>query len=156
MIYDVTLIHAFKYYNCCSIFSSLREVLVHFWFTVRAINCVRNIYKKIKQLIKFSSPRIIPAIILIFIFLRRTHLTSSYLSYRSLTSGVYTLQNNVTGEKYKAYCHMAEIPGCGVGGWTLVMKVNGNKVNEITTAKVLDIIIMYSNFILVCNWPKRP
>ena len=26
------------------------------------------------------------------------------------------------------YCHMTGIDGCGDGGWTLVMKINGNKV----------------------------
>ncbi|XP_028414182.1 uncharacterized skeletal organic matrix protein 5-like [Dendronephthya gigantea] len=28
---------------------------------------------------------------------------------------------------YKVYCHMTDIPGCGVGGWTLVMKLDGTK-----------------------------
>ena len=53
------------------------------------------------------------------------------LLYRSLTNGKYTLQNNVTLEQYEVYCHMDEISECGTGGWTLVMKVNGNKVNTI-------------------------
>jgi hypothetical protein len=26
---------------------------------------------------------------------------------------------------------MTEIPGCGTGGWTLVMKIDGNKVKII-------------------------
>ena len=26
------------------------------------------------------------------------------------------------------YCRMEEIPGCGGGGWTLVLKIDGNKV----------------------------
>ena len=39
-----------------------------------------------------------------------------------------TLQNNVTLEQYEVYCHMDEISGCGKGGWTLVMKVDGNQV----------------------------
>ena len=30
--------------------------------------------------------------------------------------------------KVQVYCHMAEIPGCDGGGWTLVMKINGSKV----------------------------
>ena len=58
--------------------------------------------------------------------------------FRSLTSGVYTLRNNVTQEEYQVYCHMEEIPGCGVGGWTLVMKVDGNKVNSIPSAKLIN------------------
>ena len=30
--------------------------------------------------------------------------------------------------KVQVYCHMTDIPGCGGGGWTLVMKINGSKV----------------------------
>ena len=26
------------------------------------------------------------------------------------------------------YCHMTDIPGCGSGGWTLAMKLDGSKV----------------------------
>ena len=39
--------------------------------------------------------------------------------------------NNDSLEEYQVYCHMTEIPGCGSGGWTLVMKINGTKVNSI-------------------------
>ncbi|CAB4021554.1 Hypothetical predicted protein, partial [Paramuricea clavata] len=46
---------------------------------------------------------------------------------RSLTSGNYRLQNKDSHAKYDVYCHMTEISGCGKGGWTLVMKVNGIK-----------------------------
>ena len=28
------------------------------------------------------------------------------------------------------YCHMDVIPGCGRGGWTLVMKIDGNEVGR--------------------------
>jgi hypothetical protein len=51
--------------------------------------------------------------------------------FRSLTSGKYRLQNKDSHAKYKVYCHMAEISGCGNGGWTLVMKVDGNEVNHV-------------------------
>ena len=54
----------------------------------------------------------------------------NFLLFRSLSSGNYTLQNNVTLEQYDVYCHMDEITGCGKGGWTLVMKVNGKMVNH--------------------------
>lgn len=53
----------------------------------------------------------------------------SYFS--SLSNGVYKLQNNNSLEQYKVYCHMAEIPGCGEGGWTLVMKMYGKQVCEL-------------------------
>ena len=52
------------------------------------------------------------------------------LLFRLLTSGTYTLKSNVTQKKYEVYCHMATISECGSGGWTLVMKVDGNEVNR--------------------------
>ena len=55
---------------------------------------------------------------------------SFVILFRSLTSGTYTLQNNITLEKYEVYCHMAEISGCGKGAWTLVMKMDGSKVKN--------------------------
>jgi len=36
----------------------------------------------------------------------------------------YTLM--VGGRKFQAYCHFGNIPGCGNGPWTMVMKLNGN------------------------------
>jgi len=36
----------------------------------------------------------------------------------------YTLM--VDGRKFPAYCHFGNIPGCGNGPWTMVMKINGN------------------------------
>ncbi|CAB3977854.1 Hypothetical predicted protein [Paramuricea clavata] len=46
---------------------------------------------------------------------------------RSLSNGVYHLQNTDSLEQYQVYCHMTELSECGQGGWTLVMKVDGNK-----------------------------
>ncbi|CAB3985909.1 Hypothetical predicted protein, partial [Paramuricea clavata] len=46
---------------------------------------------------------------------------------RSLNNGVYQLQNTGSLEQYQVYCHMTELSGCGQGGWTLVMKMDGNK-----------------------------
>ena len=52
--------------------------------------------------------------------------------FRSLSNGVYKLRNsNFLKKEYQAYCHMTEISGCGSGGWTLVMKIDGNKVKII-------------------------
>ena len=49
--------------------------------------------------------------------------------FSSLSNGVYQLRNNdFLKKEYQAYCHMTEISGCGSGGWTLVMKIDGNKV----------------------------
>ena len=53
------------------------------------------------------------------------------LLLRSITNGVYTLMNNDSLEEYQVYCHMTEIPECGSGGWTLVMKIDGYKVKII-------------------------
>ena len=50
------------------------------------------------------------------------------MPFRSLDSGVYNLRNNDSLEKYHVYCHMTEISACGSGGWTLVMKIDGNEV----------------------------
>ena len=51
--------------------------------------------------------------------------------YRSLSNGVYHLQNTASLEQYQVYCHMTELSECGQGGWTLAMKVDGNKVRII-------------------------
>ena len=44
----------------------------------------------------------------------------------SLTGVVYEIQLHETSENYSAYCHM--LGQCGGGGWSLVMKIDGNKV----------------------------
>jgi len=51
-----------------------------------------------------------------------------YDTNRLAQSGVYSVfPEGVTGQKVQVYCHMTEIPGCGKGGWTLVMKIDGAK-----------------------------
>ena len=47
---------------------------------------------------------------------------------RSLPNGFYIMQLNISSSPYKVYYHTTDIPGCGGGGWTLVMKVNGDMV----------------------------
>ncbi|XP_028396184.1 uncharacterized protein LOC114520158 [Dendronephthya gigantea] len=44
---------------------------------------------------------------------------------RKAINGVYTLNSIATNQSYDVYCHMANITACGGGGWTLVMKMNG-------------------------------
>ena len=51
--------------------------------------------------------------------------------FSSLSNGIYQLRNYDLLEEYQVYCHMTEISGCGSGGWTLVMKIDGNKVKII-------------------------
>ncbi|XP_066017383.1 uncharacterized skeletal organic matrix protein 5-like [Pocillopora verrucosa] len=41
-------------------------------------------------------------------------------------SGAYYLKTEKGGVAH-TYCHMDVIPGCGGGGWTLVMKIDGNE-----------------------------
>jgi len=47
---------------------------------------------------------------------------------RSKPSGLYNLTNS--NIKWTTNCKMQGIAGCGGGAWTLVMKVNGSKVQE--------------------------
>jgi hypothetical protein len=49
---------------------------------------------------------------------------------RSLSNGVYQLNYRDSPGKYQVYCHMTEINGCEGKGWTLVMKMDGNKVTK--------------------------
>ena len=42
-------------------------------------------------------------------------------------SGAYYLKTEEGGVAH-TYCHMDDIPECGGGGWTLVMKIDGEKV----------------------------
>ena len=51
-----------------------------------------------------------------------------YLFIRKLKNKAYLL--NVDSKQIPVYCHMeaAELGACGGGGWTLVMKIDGNKV----------------------------
>ena len=41
------------------------------------------------------------------------------------TSGVYNLKDG------RHFCRMGDISGCGSGGWTLAIKINGTKVGSI-------------------------
>lgn len=36
---------------------------------------------------------------------------------------------HVGNEQVSIFCHLTDIPGCGGGGWTLVMKTDGSKVH---------------------------
>ncbi|XP_028518236.1 uncharacterized protein LOC110249889 [Exaiptasia diaphana] len=44
---------------------------------------------------------------------------------KSAKSGVYYIKTHRTVTK--VYCYMEDISGCGGGGWTTIMKTNGNK-----------------------------
>ena len=51
-----------------------------------------------------------------------------YLFTRKRENKAYLL--SVESTRIPVYCHMeaAELGGCGGGGWTLVMKIDGKKV----------------------------
>ncbi len=57
------------------------------------------------------------------------------------TSGPYYLRTEEGGVAH-TYCHMEDIAGCGGGGWTLVMKIDGKKVDE---AKISHYLLFLSN-----------
>ena len=59
------------------------------------------------------------------------HTAENYIMslFSSAPNGVYYLQLNENSEIYPAYCHMSNLSSqCGGGGWTLVMKLDGDKV----------------------------
>ena len=60
-----------------------------------------------------------------------------FFSKRSRRSQVYPLMFG--SQKIPVYCHMENF-GCGGGGWTLAMKINGAKVNSLPSKKPLDVV----------------
>ncbi|KAL9985310.1 hypothetical protein ACROYT_G007699 [Oculina patagonica] len=46
---------------------------------------------------------------------------------RIRVDGSFYLRADSPSEHAHVFCHMTPIPGCGDGGWTLVMKIDGNK-----------------------------
>ena len=68
----------------------------------------------------------------------KSKLIVHFFRFSGSKSGAYYLK---TKEPKAAltYCHMEEISGCGGGGWTLVMKINGAKVEKAykTVSKIL-------------------
>ena len=55
----------------------------------------------------------------------KTQNSGIFISIRANSNGVYELE---ASGKVPVYCHMASLNGCGSGGWTLVMKIDGSKV----------------------------
>lgn len=50
-------------------------------------------------------------------------------SRRFALNGKYSVwPDGADGLEENVYCRMSKIPGCDEGGWTLVMKIDGNKV----------------------------
>ena len=53
------------------------------------------------------------------------------LSFSSAPDGVYYLKSNESSEIHPVYCQISSLSAkCGEGGWTLVMKLDKNKVDK--------------------------
>ena len=52
-------------------------------------------------------------------------------AFRDAPDGVYNILENGKISATKTYCQMTSLPGCVGGGWTLVMKIDGNKVRSL-------------------------
>jgi len=55
-------------------------------------------------------------------------LLSIYLSSRIRVDGSFYIRADSPSQYANVFCHMTPIPGCGDGGWTLAMKIDGTKV----------------------------
>ena len=49
--------------------------------------------------------------------------------FRLKQDGVYRVQANTFSGYTGTYCQMSALKGCVGGGWTMVMKIDGNKVS---------------------------
>lgn len=52
----------------------------------------------------------------------------SVLCYSKAKNGPFKIKTNTTLGTSHIYCQMTSLPGCDGGGWTMVMKIDGNKV----------------------------
>ena len=78
--------------------------------------------------INFSSFSATPDTELFFFLVVRTF-GVYLLLFSSAPDGVYYLKLNENSEMYPVYCHMSSLSAkCGGGGWTLVMKLDRDKV----------------------------
>ena len=57
-----------------------------------------------------------------------SHVYFSLLSFRIRVDGSFFIRAKSQSGYAHVFCHMTPIPGCGDGGWTLVMKLNGSQV----------------------------
>ena len=65
--------------------------------------------------------------------------STDFFSDRLKTSRVYSLKFG--SQKIPVYCHMGDF-GCGDGGWTLAMKIDGTKVHECRTRHPMFVILI--------------
>ncbi|XP_032239705.2 uncharacterized protein LOC116619245 [Nematostella vectensis] len=50
----------------------------------------------------------------------------AYNTDGATANGAYDIKLPPRSTRTRVYCHMEDIPGCGGGGWTLVMKIDGS------------------------------
>ena len=61
----------------------------------------------------------------------KPHVNNITGHYRNTGNGWYNIKDNSADCHTKTYCQMTPLTGCSGGGWTLVMKIDGNKVCKI-------------------------
>ena len=71
-----------------------------------------------------------------------THLICSFVCLFIRENKAYDL--SLEGGKTSVYCHMDDIPGCGSGGFTMIMKIDGTKVRNYDRKKA-DIVTVPSS-----------
>ena len=78
------------------------------------------------------------------IFIECSYSKCLYLLFRSEGDKAYTV--TLGSELLPVYCHMTDDLGaCGGGGWTLVMKIDGNQVSSPLVACLL-LLLRYFGF----------
>ena len=80
------------------------------------------------HLIEYEDGHLLKQILLDFMQCLKNISLYKYLFTRKRENKAYFL--NVESNQIPVYCHMeaAELGECGGGGWTLVMKIDGEKV----------------------------
>jgi hypothetical protein len=59
--------------------------------------------------------------------IKLTSFTNVFSSHAQ--NGVYRIKAETPNNFANVYCRMTSLPGCSGGGWTMVMKINGNNVS---------------------------
>lgn len=62
---------------------------------------------------------------------------------RIRVDGPFYIRADPPAKYANVFCHMTPIPGCGDGGWTLVMKINGSKQTFTFSSKYWNNTIAY-------------
>ena len=80
---------------------------------------------------------------------------SIHLLFSSAANGVYYLKSNESSEIYPVYCHMSSFSTkCLGGGWTLVMKLDRNKV-RIVIVNSIKLSIHFDSLGIYYQWRNQ-